>query len=102
MGMETEPPDVYRLLLTRYETLHEEGKITDQELKFIKSARTIEDVLAEVTKSMAASEAKKNDKVVGLIGTGLEKLERVSSTIQIMIQSGSNLQLKLLLFAVHS
>lgn len=102
MGMETEPPDVYRLLLTRYEALHEEGKITDQELKFIKSARTIEDVLAEATKSMAASEAKKNDKVVSLIGTGLEKLERVSSTIQIMIQSGSNLQLKLLPFAVHS
>lgn len=92
--MDQEQPNVYGRLVARYEALCEEGKITLQELTFIKSSHTIEDVLKEATKSMAASGAKRNEQTLKIISVGLEKFERISGSIQIMIQAGSNLYSK--------
>lgn len=89
--MEPTQPGAYGRLIARYEALYEREKITAQQLDFIKSSHTIEDVLKRAETSMVVNEVKRSDPAIKIAMVGLEKLERVSTSLHIMIQTGSDL-----------
>lgn len=82
--------DVYENAIQRYEKLHRQGKLKDEQLAMIKSRTSIGDILKDVDEAKTKNESERNV-VMRLIHRVtpdfVSKLERVSKTVEVAISA---------------